>query len=73
MYLNAVMEIVGMSGELDQMPDVDFIQSFLPQCLEPLTLLRQGAADFYKMWDSGTLALDCERFFQRQVQSYQYD
>lgn len=50
------------------MPSTEFLKRYLPEALDFHTILRQGAG-FYKMWDSRTLALDAEYFFNMQVTS----
>lgn len=61
-YLNAVMEMAKMSGGADAMPGFEFPAQYLPESLNIVKILRQGA-DFYKVWDSRTLALDAEHYF----------
>lgn len=56
------MEMAKMTGT-DTMPDIDFLAQYLPGSLDIVKVLRQGA-DFYKVWDSRTLALDAENYFQ---------
>jgi hypothetical protein len=65
-YLNAVMEIAKMTGMVDTMPDVEFLARYVPGSLNIVKMLRQGA-DFYKAWDSRTLALDAEHYFNMYV------
>ncbi|XPS75438.1 hypothetical protein M3J07_007516 [Ascochyta lentis] len=62
-YLNAVMEMANMAGMADTMPDIDFLARYVPGSLNIVSMLRQGA-DFYKAWDSRTLALDVEQYFK---------
>jgi hypothetical protein len=56
------MEMAKMAGEADAMPDFEFLARYLPESLNIVKMLRQGA-DFYKAWDSRTLALDAEHYF----------
>lgn len=60
------MEMANMTGMADTMPDMDFLVQYLPGSLDIVKVLRQGA-DFYKVWDSRTLALDAENYFQMSV------
>jgi hypothetical protein len=61
-YLNAVMEIAKMTNIADTMPDADFLARYLPRSSNIVRLMRQGA-DFYKVWDSRTLAVDVDYYF----------
>ena len=56
------MEMTKMAGEADAMPDFEFLARYLPESLNIVKMLRQGA-DVYKDWDSRTLALDAEHYF----------
>lgn len=56
------MEIANMTGMANTMPEVDFVAHYLPGSLDVIKMLRQGA-DFYKAWDSRTLALDVDNYF----------
>ena len=56
------MEMTKMAGEADAMPDFEFLARYLPESLNIVKMLRQGA-DVYKVWDSRTLALDAEYYF----------
>lgn len=57
--MNAVMEMAKMAGGADAMPGFEFLGPYLPESLNIIKILRQGA-DFYKAWDSRTLVLDAE-------------
>jgi hypothetical protein len=56
------MEMAKMAGEADAMPDFEFLARYLPESLNIVKMLRQGA-DVYKVWDSRTFALDPEHYF----------
>ena len=56
------MEMAKMAGGADAMPGLEFLAQDLPESLNVVKMLRQGA-DFYKVWDSRTLALDAEHYF----------
>ncbi|KAJ6276567.1 hypothetical protein J3E71DRAFT_187021 [Bipolaris maydis] len=71
-YLNAVMEMANMTGMADTMPDMDFLVQYLPGSLDIVKVLRQGA-DFYKVWDSRTLALDAENYFQMYMKLQEFE
>ena len=44
-YLNAVMEMVKMTGT-DTIPDIDFLAQYLPGSLDIVEVLRQGAHSY---------------------------
>lgn len=60
-YINAVMEVVKMT-KADSMPDIDFLARYLPEGIDLVKIIRQGA-DFYKAWDCRTLALNGDYYF----------
>lgn len=55
-----------MSGIVDNIPDIDFSAKYVPESLDIVKIMRQGA-DFYKAWDSRTLALEAEHYFNMYV------
>jgi len=57
------MEMANMTGMANTMPGIEFLSRYVPESLDIVTTLRQGA-EFYKAWDSRTLALDVERYFE---------
>lgn len=61
------MEMANMAGMADTMLDVDFLARYVPGSLNIVKMMRQSA-DFYKAWDSRTLALDVEHYFSMCVQ-----
>jgi hypothetical protein len=61
-YLNAVMEVASMINMADTMPDINFLARYLPEGLDIVKIMRQGA-DFYKAWDCRTFALDVDYYF----------
>jgi hypothetical protein len=56
------MEIAKMTGMADTMPDADFLARYLPESSNVFRIMRQGA-DFYKVWDSRTLAVNVDYYF----------
>jgi hypothetical protein len=56
------MEIANMMSMAETMPDADFLARYLPESSNIVKMLRQGA-DFYKVWDSRTLARNFDYYF----------
>lgn len=51
-----------MKNMADTMPDVKFLARYLPEGLDIVKIMRQGA-DFHKAWDCRTLAIDVDYYF----------
>lgn len=56
------MEVAKMKNMADTMPDVKFLARYLPEGLDIVKIMRQGA-DFHKAWDCRTLAIDVDYYF----------
>ncbi|KAF1831410.1 hypothetical protein BDW02DRAFT_531923 [Decorospora gaudefroyi] len=65
-YLNAVMETMKMA-EAYTFPEFDFLERLMPQGCDQAKMMRNGA-EFYKVWDCRTLALDSDRFFNMYME-----
>ena len=63
LFINAVKEVVKMGHSGEEEPDMQFLTEYLPL---PRTFSLNDA-DMLRIWDARDLALDVDKFFERQV------
>jgi hypothetical protein len=65
LFINAVKEVVKMGHELEEKPDIEFITNYLP--FPQISLRLMNDADMLRIWDARDLALDVNKYFERQI------
>lgn len=63
-YLNAVMEMVNLSGDMDGVLNMDLLLRYLPDT-DLFSMLRRESPQILKLWDARTIVLDRAKFFGR--------
>ncbi|KAK1753835.1 hypothetical protein QBC47DRAFT_303201 [Echria macrotheca] len=64
LFLNAVMEVVKMDNEQDEIPNMKLLMEYLPTP-NVFSLLSRHSADMLRIWDARNLVLDVDTYFER--------
>lgn len=68
LFLNAIPEIIHRRGEKDTIPEVKALMDYLPTPLI-VSLLSPNSADLLRLWNTRSLALDVDEYFNGYVKN----